>query len=316
MRALKTWAAAALIALTTLALPSPTRAQRADGLTAAEAAQLFYNQNNPAAGLYRFHALHASWCVELDAASGFVASYFRQGWCSLAPERASFGQIAVIPRNAVGGRYHPHTLRSMAALNVNDGRLHGCATVARGVVFGPARIDSHNCDVPPGARDWGAAGGEDQVFRFRYISPGVFEIITPNSECWDVRDQSQNHGTDLIQWECNAQANQRFELTYLGPLPASEASFVQARGWRQGPDGLRRIWPLAGMDLPGGDYAGFETGDDNGAACAARCIDDAQCRAFTWVRPGVQGPSAMCYLKNTIPAPLRNSGETASSVIR
>jgi hypothetical protein len=55
------------------------------------------------------------------------------------------------------------------------------------------------------------------------------------------------------------------------------------------------------IDRLGADYASFElrTGDPEG--CRQRCESEARCRAFTFVRPGIQGRYARCYLKTTVP---------------
>ncbi len=39
--------------------------------------------------------------------------------------------------------------------------------------------------------------------------------------------------------------------------------------------------------------------------CASRaCMNEPQCVAFTYMNPGVQGPNARCWLKNTVPQPV------------
>jgi hypothetical protein len=54
-------------------------------------------------------------------------------------------------------------------------------------------------------------------------------------------------------------------------------------------------------DLFGNDIAGFDvkTPDD----CAKLCNADSNCLAWTFVRAGLQGASARCYLKNPVPTP-------------
>ncbi len=54
-------------------------------------------------------------------------------------------------------------------------------------------------------------------------------------------------------------------------------------------------------DRAGSDYTNFELQQADPAACAARCSGDAQCRAWTYVIPGVQGPGARCWLKSAVP---------------
>jgi PAN domain len=61
-----------------------------------------------------------------------------------------------------------------------------------------------------------------------------------------------------------------------------------------------------GVDRNGGDYRQFELADDaSGKSCGKACEAEEGCRAWTYVRPGYVGPSAVCYLKNHITRPLR-----------
>jgi uncharacterized protein YkwD len=59
-------------------------------------------------------------------------------------------------------------------------------------------------------------------------------------------------------------------------------------------------------DRPGSDYTSF---DINGQPvdCQNACSKDARCRAWTWVKPGVQGPKARCWLKGAEPAEVANN---------
>lgn len=56
-------------------------------------------------------------------------------------------------------------------------------------------------------------------------------------------------------------------------------------------------------DRPGSDYRNFNLAEARPALCAAQCEADYACRAYTYVRPGVQGPQARCWLKGSVPAP-------------
>lgn len=57
-----------------------------------------------------------------------------------------------------------------------------------------------------------------------------------------------------------------------------------------------------GVDRPGSDYTSF---DIRGSArtCQAACDRDDQCRAWTYVRAGIQGPAPRCWLKFQVPPP-------------
>jgi hypothetical protein len=49
----------------------------------------------------------------------------------------------------------------------------------------------------------------------------------------------------------------------------------------------------------GSDYRSLDAPDAQ--KCQAACAGEAQCKAWTWVEPGVQGPQAKCWLKNAVP---------------
>jgi hypothetical protein len=54
-------------------------------------------------------------------------------------------------------------------------------------------------------------------------------------------------------------------------------------------------------DRPGMDYSNFDLASANPSLCEQACNGDPDCRAFTYVKPGVQGSGARCWLKNGIP---------------
>ena len=71
-------------------------------------------------------------------------------------------------------------------------------------------------------------------------------------------------------------------------------------------------------DLFGGDFIGF-----NGSTpelCEIDCKSNGKCRAWTYVKAGVQGPQPRCYLKEVIPAAAANacciSGHQKSAIDR
>ncbi len=53
----------------------------------------------------------------------------------------------------------------------------------------------------------------------------------------------------------------------------------------------RKGFDMRSLELPGGTPE----------QCRDACLADLSCRAFTFVNPGIQGPSARCWLKNTVP---------------
>jgi hypothetical protein len=85
------------------------------------------------------------------------------------------------------------------------------------------------------------------------------------------------------------------------PAPPPPAS-----GW-QGTPTTPPPPPVAGgqweprTDRPGHDLRSFDLREPRPELCREACWRDPQCRAFTYVRPGVQGPTARCWLKNPVP---------------
>jgi hypothetical protein len=52
----------------------------------------------------------------------------------------------------------------------------------------------------------------------------------------------------------------------------------------------------SGTNRLGGDYTNRPLA--TAQQCQAACASEAQCKACTWVKPGIQGPSAKCWLNN------------------
>jgi len=70
----------------------------------------------------------------------------------------------------------------------------------------------------------------------------------------------------------------------------------------------------SGVNRYGGDIKGIRIGSP--AQCRTECVKNTQCKSFTYVGPGIQGPSAMCWLKKTIPARSRATVAIKSGVVR
>jgi hypothetical protein len=55
-------------------------------------------------------------------------------------------------------------------------------------------------------------------------------------------------------------------------------------------------------DRRGGDYKDFDLPQARIELCRDACANDSNCRAFTYVKPGGQGPNARCWLKSSVPS--------------
>lgn len=78
------------------------------------------------------------------------------------------------------------------------------------------------------------------------------------------------------------------------------------------PPAARRIYQTRmstqpGVDRAGRDYRSVWLESAAPGLCEALCLKDPRCKAYTYVKPGVQGPQARCYLKDAVPSPSRNS---------
>lgn len=66
-------------------------------------------------------------------------------------------------------------------------------------------------------------------------------------------------------------------------------------------------------DRPGQNYRAFDLGAPEPERCLAACQEDGKCRAWTYVKPGVQGAKARCWLKAGVP-PAKPGGCCVSGV--
>lgn len=78
------------------------------------------------------------------------------------------------------------------------------------------------------------------------------------------------------------------------------ASGVRGAGVIEPRHGMREF----SIDRTGGDYRNLEVAPDAaGETCKMACDGEAQCRAWTYARPGYLGPEAHCFLKDRIMPP-------------
>jgi hypothetical protein len=78
---------------------------------------------------------------------------------------------------------------------------------------------------------------------------------------------------------------------------------------RFSPYEIRSVFNIMEYDTnrPGGDYRSFDLVEPRLELCENACAKDAQCKAYTYVKPGIQGPHARCWLKSSVPNSLANS---------
>jgi arabinofuranosyltransferase len=142
--------------------------------------------------------------------------------------------------------------------------------------------------------------------------PLLARLPTVNTEIWRIGHfarsipdgyiQSIENDSNLITDPNISKYYEILRLITSGPL------FDPAR--------LRAIWDIntgsiafvesfdfeTNTDRPGMDYSTFDLADANPGLCEQACDEDPNCMAFTYVKTGVQGTCAKCYLKSGIPA--------------
>ena len=302
----------------------------------AQSARTLLNPpSSPAAGVYRIRAVDADLCIGWRPGGGARLPFLATSHCDRGVQvrdnatgtvlGAFFGipipvasivtypgtsEFVVLPHAAggftlrSGNEWPARGIEGRSSVN----RLLSCVTAARGVVFGPPGLDVWACEQPPGGPRYEVIGTTDQRFFFRPVGPAAshrFNILVgpvtdQARKCVTVRGGSRQVDTDLVVEDCNDAPSQVFEFDYLADVTKwrDDESSALAQGWvHQGKFGMLAAIPVKGVNLPGGDSFNTPTVDDSGRQCAVTCVQNSECRAFTWVRPGVQGPGAVCWIK-------------------
>ena len=330
----KIWVLASVIFATSSSLPAQDdivhQAVHMDGpgvsnLTATQTKDL-YGPYTLQPGIYRIVALHSDQCVTAHSTrSNSEKDYLRQQFC----ERRLMSQDFYIFPHPFGG----YTIRTQApspdaAFTTSDeertsgatplqSRMRLCAQVARGVIFGPARIDYGRCDYSAGAGDWTQVGAHDQRFDFRKTGIdtyeiGIFDQNGITGDCVAVRGGSRDNTTDLIRWGCNGNADQRFTMKWQAPhFYKTEEALLNSLKYYRFNDGWYRLSSVKGVELQGPSSSAFETIADNGDYCMKRCAELTECKGWTWSAAGFRDQEKpMCHWKTTIGTPF-NHGRTA-----
>ncbi|MCZ8323148.1 MAG: PAN domain-containing protein [Novosphingobium sp.] len=327
------------LAALALAAPQAGRAQVAvarpvDGSLTQRQQQDLGGPRGPAPGFYRLRNLHSGLCLVVRPRTKAVPgvgipglpdnlAHMAQEPCDQGPALARLSEFAVLP-HLVGG----YTIRTTVEIGSDrpaaPGQITACATVARGVILGPPRIDFHPCDIDEGRSDWSFAGVADQRFSLVPRSAGNFTVAIGGGDCWALRNASREPLTDVIRWSCTGGADQVYGLELVRALPAgTEAGLFRADTWYPTASGYRWIRGAGGVSFQGAPYSQFDTANDNGAYCAKRCAELDQCKAWTWMGAayviGSNDPPRCAWYDQVPPAINRGEGERTrvrSGVVR
>jgi len=61
-----------------------------------------------------------------------------------------------------------------------------------------------------------------------------------------------------------------------------------------------------GWDRPGFDYKNWDMNNPREILCQWGCQKESRCRAWTFVKPGIQGKLARCWLKDRVPTAIKS----------
>jgi PAN domain len=90
----------------------------------------------------------------------------------------------------------------------------------------------------------------------------------------------------------------------IGPVNTTTTTYPGCERWPEqfSTTGVVRASSQAepNFDRPRGDYRNFELATSSYELCRTACETEQRCRAYTYVKPGVQGAKARCWLKDTV----------------
>jgi hypothetical protein len=176
--------------------------------------------------------------------------------------------------------------------------------------------DYRNFDLPlPRPEDCqSACMNEYACVAFTYVNPGV---QGPNPRCWlkssVAAPQASSCCVSGVKAGGGGAPPPPPASAWQGAPPPPPASAWQGAPPPPDPPPPPSAWQGApppyggsggfepGTDRAGGDYRSFDLPAPQPELCRDACWHEVQCRAFTYVNPGVQGNAARCWLKSVVP---------------
>ena len=260
---------------------------------------------------YLIRPTNAQMCISQAPGGLLEKPHLKLTNCNPADQRQLFAIVQFNPQQHA-------TIHSAGKLEGTN--LTECAKSARGVVFGPSRVDLLPC-TDGSERDhievsWQPSRSAFRIVHFKEekeINEELTAEMHYRPSCWAMRGGGRGEGTDVILWPCEEGAEQFFDIVEIRQLERDTLHWdrIQYSKWWWHIDGYRQAFMAEGISLGGIDYASFETSHDFGNSCVRRCLEDAACKAYTWTSPdyeaylGAQGNrTSICHLKSNVGTPL------------
>ena len=120
----------------------------------------------------------------------------------------------------------------------------------------------------------------------------------------------------LIVWHGNGPAPARllkcmaapssFTRAWAAPAPGSASRSATSTTCRAGSDFENGLvfWDEQDVDRLGSDYQNFDLSEARYELCRDACANDPSCRAYSYVKPGIQALNARCWLKSSVSDPV------------
>lgn len=128
-----------------------------------------------------------------------------------------------------------------------------------------------------------ACGGDSRCRSYTYVKPGV---QGPKARCW------LKSGVPTAQK--NTCCISGVKVDQSGAAPSEKVSVGKTSVEQD-------------TDRPGMNYKNFDLIRNYPGLCQEECLKDPACHAWTYVKPGIQGSGARCWLKNGVPPAVKNS---------
>lgn len=97
----------------------------------------------------------------------------------------------------------------------------------------------------------------------------------------------------------------RFAIKHSSLAGAAAILLVCAWAASSGAQEAADVVPAMSMeedtDRPGANFRNFRLDEPRPEVCRTACAADVRCRAYTYVKPGFEGPKARCWLKHGVP---------------
>ncbi|MCP4666737.1 MAG: hypothetical protein GY849_10250 [Deltaproteobacteria bacterium] len=156
-----------------------------------------------------------------------------------------------------------------------------------------------------------ACADDERCRAYTYVRPGIQGAL---AHC---RLKSGAPAPEQVSWYCVSGVKKEFEVAVpfshdLLPERAPKEPLLSRKTEEEKP----RMTMEFKTNRPGMDYRHFELKEPLPELCREACADDERCRAYTYVRPGIQGALAHCRLKSGAPAPEQVSWYCVSGVKR